>query len=41
MSNPKLNLIDSIKICVSELPPAHYLTLKFLMGHLHKYMFLH
>lgn len=36
LSNPKYNLVESIKLCISELPPAHYLTLKYLMGHLHK-----
>ncbi len=36
LSNPKSNLIESIKLCITELPPAHYLTLKFLMEHLVK-----
>jgi len=36
LSNPTVNLIESIQGCIAELPPAHYLTLKFLMEHLVK-----
>jgi len=31
-----LSLAESIKSCIVELPPAHYLTLKYLMEHLCK-----
>jgi len=36
LSNQKLNIIEIIKACIIELPPAHYLTLKYLMEHLSK-----
>jgi len=29
-------MIDLIRACIIELPPAHYLTLKYLMEHLVK-----
>jgi len=31
-----LNLTKKIKQCIVDLPPAHYLTLKYLMEHLFK-----
>jgi len=36
ISTGKVNLIELIKSCIIELPPAHYLTLKYLIEHLVK-----
>lgn len=36
LSNSHISLIDRIKCCITELPPAHYLTLKYLIEHLTK-----
>lgn len=29
-----MNIVEIIKACIIDLPPAHYLTLKYLMEHL-------
>lgn len=36
LQNSPMSLVDRIKSCVVELPPAHYLTLKYLIDHLAK-----
>ena len=38
MPSARAGLIESIKMYIGELPPAHYLTLKYLIEHLIKYI---